>query len=163
MADIAEYMKALAERTGWSGLSAPDNAGVRRVALEDDLDAAFFALGDRWCIMHGVVTELPASAAESEALCATAAAKVVAAIRERPSILALEEPGPSPVPGEIDLTSARLVCFRSVPMNTDTTTLVSEVQAWLNDFAWWKNVLGETQAQGMGSGFSEGMFPGLRI
>lgn len=164
MPGMAEHMRALAETTGWASLAAPDGAGVWRVALENDLDATFFALGDRKCVMRGVVVNLPAAAAEAEALCAEAARKQVAALRERPSILALEAPGQSLVPGE-EPAAARLVCFRSVPLGIFTDTFVAEVQGWLNDLSWWKAVLGQGGQQGadVHGLFSAGMFSGIRL
>lgn len=164
MPGMADHMRALAETTGWASLAAPDSAGVWRVALEHDLDAAFFALGDRKCIMHGVAAELPAAEAEAEALCAEAARKQVAVLRERPSILALEAPGKSLVPGE-EPAAARLVCFRSVPLSIFTDVFVEEVQGWLNDLSWWKAVLGQggRQDAGMRGLFSAGVSSGIRL
>lgn len=164
MPSMAEHMRALADATGWAALSAPDSAGVHRVALENDLDAVFFSLGDRRCIMRGVVAELPAAAVESAALCDSAARAQVAALRERPSTLALEEPGQSLVPGE-EAAPARLVCFRSVPLGMDTDSFVAEVQGLLNDLSWWKAALGQTESRetGMNAIFSAGMFSGLKL
>lgn len=161
MPGMAEHMRALAETTGWASLAAPDSAGVWRVALEHDLDATFFALGDRKCVMRGVVVNLPA--AEAEALCAEAARKQVAVLRERPSILALEAPGQSLVPGE-EPAAARLICFRSVPLGISTDAFSEEVQGWLNDLSWWKAALGPAGGQeaGMHGLFSSGMFSGFR-
>ena len=165
MRAMAEHMRALAAVTGWAALSAPADAGVWRVALENDLDAAFFSLGEKLCVMHGVVAELPPSAFEADALCSEAARRQMAVLRERPSILALEEAGPSPVPGEAALAAARLVCFRTVPLQVDTEALAAAVQAWLNDFAWWKSTLAGAGAQeaGLRSVFGADVFSGLKL
>ena len=163
MPGFADLMRALAAATGWASLGAPDGAGVYRVALENDPDAVFFTLGDKTCVMRGVVTELPEAVAEREALCDRAAHAQLAALRERPSILALEEPGQSLVPGEA-ATVARIVCFRSVPLSVDNESFTAEVQAWLNDLSWWKGNLGQAeQRTGMNSIFNAGMFSGLKL
>jgi hypothetical protein len=164
MPGMAEHMRALAENTGWASLAAPDSAGVWRVALEHDLDAAFFALGDRKCVMRGVAAELPATAVEAEALCAEAARRQVAALRERSSILALEAPGQSLVPGEGGAVPC-LVCFRSVPLSIFPDAFMEEVQGWLNDLSWWKAALGRAGQQdaGMHDMFSAGVFSGIRL
>ncbi|MCR5562398.1 MAG: hypothetical protein K6F46_03360 [Desulfovibrio sp.] len=165
MIGMAEHMRALAAATGWSALSAPDGAGVYRVALEDNLDVVFFALGGRVCVMRGVVADLPGNEAEADALCADAARRQVAALRERPSVLALEKPGESAVPGEPAAAAARLVCFRTVPLSADEETFAAEVQGWLNDFSWWKAALGQAEGQGTGMGgmFGAHMFSGIRL
>ena len=165
MPGMVDHMRALAAATGWIGLSSPTSAGVWRVALENELDATFFSLADRLCIMHGVVTELPPAAAEVDALCTEAARKQVAVLRERLSILAVEEVDPSPVPGEAALAAARLVCFRTIPLHMDVEALVAAVQAWLNDLAWWRSALTGVGSQGFGLGsvFGSGMFSGLRL
>ncbi|MBO4300541.1 MAG: hypothetical protein J5861_02960 [Desulfovibrio sp.] len=162
---MAEHMRALVETTGWSSLKNPDSAGVWRVSLEGGLDAMFFSLGDRMGIMRGVVVELPDSESESVAVCDRAVRMQMAALRERPSILTVEEPGQSSVPGEGDVTKARLVCFRSVPLGLDTERFVNEVQEWLNDLSWWKGVLGQSDPRGtdMNALFNAGVFSGLRL
>ena len=162
MPDMAEHMRALAEATGWTSVATPDSAGVYRVSLENDLDATFFALNGRTCLMRGIVTELPAS--EAEALCAEAASKQVAVLRERPSILALEEAGEFSVPGE-NSTTPRLICFRCVPLSIDRETFVLEVQGLLNDLSWWKATMGhsETDETHMNAIFSAEMFSGLKL
>lgn len=164
MRAMAEHMRALAAVTGWAALSAPADAGVWRVALENDLDAAFFGLGEKLCVMHGVVAELSPSAFEADALCSEAARRQMAVLRERPSILALEEAGPSPVPGEAALAAARLVCFRTVPLHTDTESFVAAVQAWLNDLAWWKSTLAGAAPRGAGLDgiFGAALFSGIK-
>lgn len=165
MPSMMDHMRALFAATGWAALEKPDVAGVWHVALEDDIDAVFFSLGDRICVMRGVVADVPNTTAEAEALCAEAAHKQLAALRERPSVLALEEPGTSAVPGEADVALARLVCFRTIPLDVETETLLAEVQAWLNDLSWWKAALGQGEPQGtaMGTFFNADMFSsGLR-
>ena len=165
MSGMAEHMRALAATTGWAALSAPDGAGVYRVALENDLDAVFFALAGRVCVMRGVVADLPGNEVEADALCTDAARRQVAALRERPSVLALEKPGESAVPGEPAEAAARLVCFRTVPLSADEETFAAEVQGWLNDFSWWKAALGQSEGQGTGMGgmFGANMFSGLKL
>ena len=163
MSGMAEHMRALAATTGWSALSTPDAAGVYRVALEDNLDAAFFTLGGRVCVMRGVVADLPVNEAEADSLCADAARRQVAALRERPSVLALEMQGESAVPGEPDAAAARLVCFRTVPLSVDAETFAAEVQGWLNDFSWWKAALGQPGGQGTYGMFGANLFSGIKL
>ncbi|MBQ7618290.1 MAG: hypothetical protein IJS50_05385 [Desulfovibrio sp.] len=157
MSDLDQKMSALAKLTGWQALNKPDQFGVRRVALENDLDAVFFALGGKICVMRGVVLELD-KPEEKEAIYADAAQKAVAVLRMRPSILALEEAGPAQVPGASDLKFAQLICYRMVPLNVDDDTMSSEVQGWLNDLAWWKNSLSSKQSGGGESIFSLNYF-----
>ena len=163
MAGIDDLMRALAETTGWSGLAAPDSFGVWRVSLEEDLDAVFFLLGHS-IVMRGVVVDLPNERVEAGSLCDTAARRQVAVLRERPSILALEMSGQSLVPGE-DLAAARLVCFRTLPLNTDRNDFVEEVQGWLNDLAWWKAELemSKDRQNGLSGIFSMDAFADIRL
>ena len=160
MPGIDTLMRSLAEAAEWTALTAPDNFGVWRVSLENDLDAVFFPLG-KAIVMRGVVADLPDDRTEAGTLCETAARRQVAVLRERPSILALEMPGQSLVPGEAP-AAGRLVCFRTVPMTTDGNDFVETVQDWLNDLAWWKvNLkLAEQQRSGLSDMFS---FSGIRL
>ncbi|MCR4666683.1 MAG: hypothetical protein K5657_05245 [Desulfovibrio sp.] len=165
MPSMVDHMRSLATITGWSALTTPDGAGVYRVSLDDDLDAIFFPLGGKKCIMYGVVAELPESEIEAESLCSAAARKQLAVLRERPSILAFEEAGSSPVPGEAKTALSRLVCFRSIPLDNSSEVFTDAVQDWLNDLAWWKKVLGSAESgnEVAGSPFSLKMFSGLKM
>lgn len=164
MAGMSDHLHALAEATGWTSLATADASGVYRVALENNLDAAFVCLGEQFCLMRGVVVDLPMQESERTALCEQAARLQVAVLRERPSILALEEPGQMSLPGET-IDTARLICYRSVPLSVDAGTFLEEVQGWLNDYAWWKSNLAATQAPGSGMNtfFSNGLFAGLKL
>ena len=137
MPTLSEHLQALAQVTGWSALSQPDSHGVVRVSLEGDLDAVFFALGDSYGLMRGVVLELPQAEGDRAALCEQAAQLQVAAVRDHPSILAFEEPGKLTVPGE-EFETTRLICYRAVPWSIDADTCLDEGQSWLDDCAWWK-------------------------
>lgn len=164
MAGMSDLLQALAQATGWNSVVQPDEYGVVRVALEGDLDIVLFCLGEKFCVMRGVVLELPTDEQQRRALCEQAARLQVAAVREKSSILAVEEPGMLSVPGET-LDLARLICYRSLPLSVDTGTFIENVQAWLNDYAWWKANLNPSNEQGssMSSFFSAGQFSGLKL
>ncbi|MCR5814024.1 MAG: hypothetical protein K6G15_05995 [Desulfovibrio sp.] len=137
MPRFSEHLQALAQATNWTSLTKPDAHGVVRVALEDNLDIVFFCLGEQFCLMRGTVFEFQGKESERESLCEKAARLQVAALRDKPSLVAYEEPGQLTVPGE-NGGGARLICYRCVPLSVDTDTFIEEVQDWLNDYAWWK-------------------------
>ncbi|MBQ7584828.1 MAG: hypothetical protein IJU40_01085 [Desulfovibrionaceae bacterium] len=152
MASMTEFMQALSQVTGWKQLNSPDSKGIYQVSLEDDLDVVFFSLGDRLCLMRGVVVNLPDTKEEAQAKCQDALSKQVAVLREHPSFLALEEAGTSGIPGQPPAKEDALICFRSVPLNLDRESFLNEVQDWLNDLAFWKSILASTE--NLGSEFS---------
>jgi len=164
MPTMLEHMQALVQESGWGQLSVEKTQPVWRVALEDNLDAEFFALAGRLAVMRGVVLKMPSLLEERESLIKKAAQLQIAVVRERASILSFEHATESLVPDSHETDTAdRLICFRCVPLQTPVQVFVAHVQDWLNDYAWWKASLSEAVNQGDQKASFSDLFAGIRI
>lgn len=158
------HIQALAQAMDWTQLAAQHPGPLWTVALENDLDAVFFALDDRTAVMRGVVCDLPADLSDQQGLLAKAAQLQVASIRNTPTILACEKEEQSLADLPDTPIYPCLICYRFFTLNNPVTVFVREVQDWLNDFAWMKDTLSgtDTLQSPQTASFSD-IFSGIKI
>jgi len=146
--DLAQAVDSIAQAAGWSHVSA-DTAGVYRYFLEDGLDLELSSPDGRLCVLSADMglAPTPDEADSTERL--VKIGRLAAGIMKRRASVITVDDSNLQLTRTFDLTTA------------SEQDCIEQASDFLNDEAWWKANLNDTEAPSSTSPFSMGgWFPG---